>query len=462
MPFGAAVSSRRARMVTVRVRDERCARLGGATQRMLGWVVLLGAVALVLACLDRSVEVAGSSATATVLGILITPPVATLNPGDHVQFQARGITQGGDSVPVAVVWSARYGTITADGLYTAPASAQSDVVTARATGTAYSDSATISLVAFPVGEVDVTPATVTVPMGGAAQLTATVLNTKGDTLRGHSVIWASSDSSIVRALQTGLMQGVAVGNATVTAAAGGQEGSAAVTVIQPPPPGSWPNEPSGFHLISDQPFDVLDAPNWLLQFGTAAIIPDLTAPFSPPDVLQVVYPIGFAGGQAPGTMQLAFPQPVRSVYAGIWWKTSNPWQGQNANVNKIQYIFSQNTGSVFMAMYGTPGGPYELRVFPQFTTSNLEWLTPNVANVPVSIGQWHRIEWLVSDGPTQSPPTGTVQWWLDGTLIGSYNNVSLPPDAFAYYKVAPVWGGIGDVKTELDFFEYDHAHVSGN
>lgn len=397
-----------------------------------------------------------------VLGILITPPVATLAPGDHVQFQAKGVTQGGDSVPVTVIWSARFGSITPDGLYTAPASGQKDVVTARATGTAYSDSAVISLVALPVGEVDVRPASVPVPIGGAAQLTAIVLNTKGDTLRNHAVAWASSDNTIATVLQTGLVQGVAVGNTTVTAATSGQQGSSAVTVVQPPPPGSWPNEPPNYQLISDDPFDILNAPNWLLQFGTAVVIPDPTAPFSPPDVLEILYPIGFGGGQAPGTMQLTFPQPVHSVYAGIWWKASNPWQGQDANVDKIQYIFSQNTGSMFMCLYGPPSGPFELRVFPQFSTSDLNWLTPNVANVAVSMGDWHRIEWLVTDGPTQSPPSGIVQWWLDGKLIGSYNNVSLPPDLFAYYKVAPVWGGVGDVKRELDFFEYDHVHVSGN
>lgn len=414
------------------------------------------------ACLDRSVEVAGSSTTTTVRAILITPPVATLAPGDHEQFAARGVTAAGDSVPVVVTWGARVGIITADGLYTAPGSGQQDVVTARAEGTAYQDSAVVTLVPLGVGEVDVSPGSVSVPVGGAARLTAIVLNTRGDTLSGHPVTWTSSNQTIASVLSTGLVQGLAAGNAVVTAASGGQQGSSSVTVVPAPPPGSWPNEPSGYQLISDQPFDVLNLTNWVLQFGTAVVIPDPSAPFSPPDVLEIVYPIGFAGGEAPGTMQLTFPQAVRSVYAGIWWKASNPWQGQDANVNKIQYIFSQSSGSMFMALYGQPSGPFELRVFPQFSTSDLNWLTPNVSNVAVSMGEWHRIEWLVTEGPTQSPPSGIVQWWLDGKLIGSYNNVPLPPDAFQYYKVAPVWGGVGDVKRELDFFEYDHVHVSGN
>lgn len=449
-------------MATVRKRDERCAPAGGAAQQSMRWIWAASLLALAFGCLDRSVEVAGSSTTTTVLGISITPPVATLNPGDHVHFQAKGVTRGGDSIPVAVTWTARSGTITPDGLYTAPASGQQDVVTARATGTAYADSAVISLVAFPVGSVQVTPGNVTVPAGGAAQLTAIVLNTKGDTLVNHPVTWASSDTTVVTVQQTGLVQGVAVGGASVSAATSGQQGTSAVTVVQPPPPGSWPNEPSGYQLISDNPFNVLNAQGWSMEFGTAAVLPDASAPFSPPDVLQIVYPIGFAGGSAPGTLLLNLPQPVHAVYAGIWWKASNPWQGQNASVDKIQYFFSLNNGSVFMSLYGPPSGPYELRVFPQYTTSDLLWLTPNVAHVAVSIGDWHRIEWVMTEPSTGSGGTGTCQWWLDGTLIGSYSNVPFPPNAFAYYKIAPVWGGVGDMKTELDFFEYDHAHISGN
>ena len=425
-------------------------------------MVLLGLVVPVLACLDKGVEVSGSAIGVAVTEILIAPPIASLSPGDHVQFNVRGVTAAGDSVPVVVTWAARYGTITPNGLYTAPASGPQDVVTARATGTAYSDSAVVDLVALPVGEVDVQPGSVTVPVGAAAQLNAVVLNTKGDTFRGPSLSWSTSDATIASVLQTGLVQGVAVGPATVSAVAGGHQGSASVTVVQRPPAGAWPNEPANYQLISEQPFDMLNLGNWNLQFGTAAVIPDASAPFSPPDALEVVYPVGFVGGSAPGTMELTLPQPVHAMYVGTWWKSSNPWQGHNTNVDKIEYIFAQDGGSIFLCMYGPPGGPYELRVFPQFPTSTDTWLTPNVAHVDVALGAWHRIEWVVSEGPTQSPPSGTVQWWLDGTLIGSYNNVPLPADGLAFYKVAPVWGGLGDVKTELDFFEYDHVHVSGN
>src|SRR4029077_1742107 len=112
----------------------------------------------------------------------------------------KGVTTGGDSVPVVVLWSARFGTITPDGLYTAPASGQKDVVTARATGPAYLDSAVISLVALPVGEVDVTPGSATLFTGELAQLTAVVLNTKGETVH-TPVVWASSAPTVASVTQ---------------------------------------------------------------------------------------------------------------------------------------------------------------------------------------------------------------------------------------------------------------------
>jgi len=92
-------------------------------------------------------------------------------------------------------------------------------------------------------------------------------------------------------------------------------------------------------------------------------------------------------------------------------------------------------GSAFMVMYGRPGGPYELRVFPQFKTSSDIWLTPNVTNIPVTLGQWHKIEWLLVSNTTTDPPNGICRWWLDGQLIGDYTNVKYPSEPFFEYKV---------------------------
>ena len=447
-------------MATVRKRDERCAPKVGAAQQRIPWVAVVSVLAL-FGCLDRSVEVAGSSNTTTVSSIQITPPAATVSPGDQVQFHARGVTRAGDSIAVQVVWTARYGMITPDGLYTAPATGEQDVITARAAGTAYQDSAVVSLVALPVGAVNVTPANANLYVGDVTKLSAVVLNTRGDTLLGRILSWSSSDSTIAAVNESGVVTGVGQGNATVAAATAGKQGTSSLAVLPPPQPGVWPHEPPSYALIAEQPWSVLSSLGWFLEFGTASIGVDATAPESPPLVLQITYPTGFAGGSAPGTMTYPLSN-VHQLFSGMWWKFSSPWQGQNAGSNKIQYAFTDHNGSITMVMYGPVNGPWELRVFPQFSVSPLTWLTPNVSHVAVQAGVWHCLEWLLVWSSNDTTADGVVRWWMDGQLIGDYENVVFPNDAFNAYKVAPVWGGVGDVKQETDYYWFDQVHLSGH
>jgi len=170
-------------------------------------------------------------------------------------------------------------------------------------------------------------------------------------------------------------------------------------VAPAPPPGGWTNEPTGATVVSDYGFNdlfpVTDADvaipggsGWNSVYngnGYMTRVSDPTAPSSPSNVVQFLYPTGFPGTKGPATAWRPLPGLTRA-YVGQWWKVSNPWQGNASSVNKIGYLVV-NAGSMFLAMYGPPGGPYELRVFPQFTgVSQDVWLTPNVAHVPVVLG----------------------------------------------------------------------------
>lgn len=232
---------------------------------------------------------------------------------------------------------------------------------------------------------------------------------------------------------------------------------------RPPQSSAWPNEPPGLRVISDQPFDALPSLGWQLVWndsGYARATTDRRAPFSPPGVAQFAYPVTFPGGIAPGTAVRDLPDLTR-VYVGLWWWASRPWQGHRSNVNKIQFLFPSSGGDIYMAMYGSPRGPYELRVSPQFPGQPSGWLEPNVARVPVVLGEWHRIEWLLVYHTSAEPPNGIVRWWLDGRLVGSYLNVRFPAGGMVSYKLSPTWGGVGDTKTERDYFRFDHVRISG-
>ena len=208
--------------------------------------------------------------------------------------------------------------------------------------------------------------------------------------------------------------------------------------------------------MADQSWDRLGG-QWKLLWGTARIDSMPNAPGSPPSVLRIDFPAGFIGGSAPGTEAITF-RSSRTVYAGFWWMASDPWDGHPSNSNKLAYIFAEPHGSMSLMMYGTPGGPYELRVFPDW---HGEWLRPNIAEIPVTLGVWHRIEWLVIEGSPGDPAGGIVRWWLDGTLVGSHTGVRLAEGPMTEFRLAPVWGGAEPVpKRTSDHFFFDHTRLS--
>ena len=395
-----------------------------------------------------------------VVAVAVVPPAASVPLGQTVAFAAKGVTAGGDSVPgLSVEWHATGGTITPEGVFTAGSNLGTFAVTATSPGT-LPGRASVQVFRRVVALVEVHPDTATVPVQGRWPFSATLLDSAGNPLSASQITWTSSDTSIAVVDATGLATGVAPGTATITATSQAATGSGLIAVV-PPGTGPWPNEPARFSVVSDQPWDAVSSLGWALEFGVLPlIVPDPTAPLSPPDVLQITFPVGFASGSAPSTMVHSLPG-TRQLYVGIWWKPSNPWQGNDSNTNKIQYVFTNASGSIVMTMYGPSRGPFELRVFPQFSTSSDTWLVPNVNHVPVTLGEWHKIEWLLVYNSTTDPPNGICRWWLDGQLIGDYSNIAFPSDPLTVYKVAPVFGGTGAAKTETDYYWYDHVHLSG-
>jgi len=420
------------------------------------------AAVCLLTCRDTSV--APPPPPGREVAVAVVPPAVTVAPGGTQGFTAARVTAGGDTLPGAMVeWYATGGTITTDGVFAAGPDPGTFTVTAVSRDApALPGRASVSVTRTVVARVAVHPDTATLPIQGSWPFHATLSDANGDTMPVAQIVWTSADTLIATVTDAGLVTGVAPGTATITAASSGKTGSALVTVVRPGS-GPWPNEPSGFNVISDQPWNLLTSLGWFVEFGTASIAADPTARLSPPGVLQILYPVGFAGGSAPGTLTHDLgPGGVRQLYAGIWWKASNPWQGHaSSNVNKIEFVFPAEGGDIYLAMYGHPGGPFELRVLPQFLNMPVEWLVPNVSHVPVSLGEWHRIEWLLVYNTTTSPANGIVRWWLDGQLIGDYFNVQFPTSPLGYFKISPTWGGGGETKTEVDYFWYDHAHLSG-
>jgi glucose/arabinose dehydrogenase len=93
----------------------------------------------------------------------------------------------------------------------------------------------------PVAELAVTAPATTIGVGQTIQLTATARDAGGNVLEDRVFDWASSDPSIATVTETGLVTGLAQGEAEISATAEGITGSLAIIVATsappPPPPG---------------------------------------------------------------------------------------------------------------------------------------------------------------------------------------------------------------------------------
>ncbi len=233
------------------------------------------------------------------------------------------------------------------------------------------------------------------------------------------------------------------------------------------PASRWPNEPAGFSVVTDEPFDALNENGWqgqqrdVINGSGLSLLPDQPAPFSPPNVLQFRYANGFPGGDTPGVEFYDLPAPTKETYFAFWWKPSDPWQNEvSSGANKMAYLMTMcNCADINIIMFNAGTG-YTVQVQTEFPGDGRR-LAPNVTATPVTLGTWHLIEWYVKYSTTNSSGDGITQWWLDGVLQGNYTDLHTPSDAGFYeYQLAPTWGGGGATKTETDFYWYDHAHVS--
>ena len=236
-------------------------------------------------------------------------------------------------------------------------------------------------------------------------------------------------------------------------------------------PLNWENEPAGFTTLTEWAFDqapptsgdvsIPGSNGWKINYnvepgsrlgGWVTLASDSSAPVSRSSVYDFVYPQGMVEGTAPGTVYYPFSPPERALYAGFYWKASNPFDTGTAG-NKIAFIFNGGGGAggqQFIIL--KPDGL--LHVLPEYV-GDVRWRSPNVNATRVTLGVWHRIEWY------SNLDTGVNKWWLDGLLQGSYTDVvnTYPFDMFQF---SATFGGCCSArKAETDHYWFDHVRVSG-
>src|SRR5437762_1844188 len=166
-----------------------------------------------------------------VASVTVSPATASLTVGATTQLTATPKDSNGTALGGRVVtWgtsNAAIATVSASGLARGVA-AGSATITATSEGK--SGTAAMTVTNVPVATVTVTPAIATLLTGATVQLTATPRDALGNPLSGRVVTWSSDALGVAAVSGSGLVSGLAVGGATITATSEGRSGSAAVTV----------------------------------------------------------------------------------------------------------------------------------------------------------------------------------------------------------------------------------------
>jgi uncharacterized protein YjdB len=166
-----------------------------------------------------------------VASVVVTPPHVDAVPGGKAQFTA--IAYDAAQNPLgnrAITWStsnSAVATIDASGAMTAVGQGSANIT---ATSEGKSAVATVTVSQAAVATVTVTPTPLSMSVGQATQLAATLKDSSGNVLNGRAVTWSSSSSGVATVSATGMVTAVAAGATTITATSEGKSGTAAVTI----------------------------------------------------------------------------------------------------------------------------------------------------------------------------------------------------------------------------------------
>lgn len=184
--------------------------------------------------------------------VLVSSPLTTLVVGGTTQLLAALRAADGTVLEGREVqWSSSasgVATVTNSGLVTAIAPG---TVTVTATSEGRSGALVLTVQSPAPASVLVTPGSVSLTVGGSANLVASVRDAGGNTLTGERVTWTTSNPGVVSVQQNGGITAVGTGVATVSATAGGRTGSALITVQNAPVASVTLNFPGINLLVGD-------------------------------------------------------------------------------------------------------------------------------------------------------------------------------------------------------------------
>lgn len=219
---------------------------------------------------------------------------------------------------------------------------------------------------------------------------------------------------------------------------------------------SFANDP-GYTLVSQNEWNSKSALNWhdISDPGDATILTDATAPYSPSNVLEQLYPAAMTDDQSSVSIQwISVSQ--RKLYCAFWIKFSSNFYGHPVGTNKLIHHVVGGSNHCYSMVSAGSSDPLVPILAMQGTVSNGVKSTGGAAidqtlpHMPGSVGltisrnAWHHYEYIII-GNTNATADGSLDMWIDGLKTHEIRNVQFSAGAatHAEVKMDPTWGGNG-------------------
>jgi hypothetical protein len=408
-----------------------------------------------------------------VAAISLAPSDSTLWVGQSIQLRMTAHdSHGAPITPSGLAWTSSnplVAEVTSNGQVTGVGSGQ---VTVTARVGSVSGTAVLLVQVRPAGVVSVR---LDVPVSkfevaDTLGFAATPLDADKQPMANRTITWTSNNPDIVSILPAGFFTAVSPGTASVTATVDGVSAQTTITVVpQSGPVVPWPHEPTGSVMLTERTFSVFGEKGWYDQPNAVNYftVEDPTAPVSPPTVGQMRFPAGFSSnGSSPAVAEMGLGGSATTVYTSFWIKLSTNWSGHSSGVNKILHYWIGGSNHVVAEAFGSGSDPLKPIIAFQGIANmgGAATLPPNlVPTMRIVRGKWQRWE-LVLKTNSAGTPNGSVEWWIDGVRVGSYQNIQVIPGAGGWEGVQwnPTWGGVGGPNVPAEQFMWmDHIYVSG-
>lgn len=281
--------------------------------------------------------------------------------------------------------------------------------------------ASANIITDPVARVDVNPTAVSVLVGASSQLSATAFSAAGGALNGRPISWTSSDNSVATVSNTGLVVGVAVGSASITASSEGRSGTANVSVTRAQA-ASISISPSSATLTVGAQIPLTAA-----ALGTAGdTLPGRTFTWTTSAAnVATVSAAGVVTGVAVGTAQISASAEGLTKAITVTVQAGNP----NAAVSRVALAPTDllltvgTTGNLVPTAFDAANVVLAGKVFT-FSSSNNAIATVSNGGVVTGVAQGSAVITVTSEGKTA---TADVIVQAQGSGAGPVDRVVLSP-----------------------------------